>query len=383
VGDTGNVGNHEILTVRSVDISNNRLTFRSPVLKLYGASNSNATLTGQKIVVQRIPHYGNVTVSGTLTANAWDGATGGLLFIKARGTMFVTSTGVVTMFEKGYRSLGGGPQNSSVGESYPGIGARASTCTNNGGGGPGGNGSNCYYGSGGSYGTPGKQGQAASGSVVAFTYGDALLTRWFMGSAGGNYTSYPPSIAGGIVVIWADTLGVVGRIRADGGSSLDYTGGSAGGSVYLRSNTMNIGQNRVTAQGGISGIGGTTYGTGGAGRIRVDAKSLSTGNTTSPAFTLGTAASSSVRVQTSALDNVSGAITRARVASALQDTRGGTISYELSSNGGGNWKAFTPGDPLQSFDVPGSDLRLRLTLTENGSNQPLSVQGLAVEYVAP
>jgi hypothetical protein len=90
-----------------------------------------------------------------------------------------------------------------------------------------------------------------------------------------------------------------------------------------------------------------------------------------------------VKVQTLALDNVSGVITKARVVSTLQDTRGGTITYDMSSNGGGSWKAFTPGDPLQSFDVAGSDLRLRITLMENGSNQPLSVQGLSVEYLAP
>jgi hypothetical protein len=383
VGDTGNVGTYEILTIQAVDVSNNRLTFRSPILKIYGATNSNATLTGQKIVVQRIPHYRNVTVNGTLTANAWNGATGGLLFIKASGAIYVTSSGVVTMAEKGYRSHGG-IVGWSAGESYPGLGARTNVCgPNNGGGGPGGAGSNCYYSAGGSYGTPGKPGHVGV-QTVPFTYGDALLTRWFMGSAGGNYATYSPSFAGGILVLWADTLGVVGKVSADGGTSVDYSGGSSGGSVYLRANTMTIGQNRVTAQGGISGYhGNALYSSGGVGRIRIDAKGLSTGNTTSPTFTSGTAAASSVRVQTTALDNVSSVITRARVASALQDTRGGTITYELSSNGGTNWKAFTPGDPLQSFDAAGSDLRLRLTLMENGSNQPISVQGVAVEYVAP
>ncbi len=384
VGDTGNVGNYEILTIQAVDMSSSRLTFRSPILKTYGSGTGNATLTGQKIVAQRVPHYRNVTVSGTLTANAWDGTSGGLLFIKARGSVIITSSGVVTMAEKGYRSTGGLSAQWSVGESYSGIGYRGNSCspTNiNGGGGLSGGGG-CLYGSGGSYGTAGKRGQSGS-APIALTYGDGLLTQWFMGSAGGNYTSYPTTASGGIVVIWADTLAVVGRIRADGGTSANYTGGSAGGSVFLRANAMNIGQNRVTAQGGASGTDGYNFSSGGDGRIRVDAKGLATGNTTLPTYTSGTAASSSVRVQTSALDNVSGVITRARVATALQDTRGGTISYELSSNGGGSWKAFTPGDPLQSFDVTGSDLRLRITLAENGSNQPLSVQGISVEYAAP
>jgi hypothetical protein len=381
VGDTGNVGTYEILSIQSVDVSNNRLTFRSPILKIYGATNSNATLTGQKILVQRIPHYRNVTVNGTLTANAWNGTVGGLLFIKARGAMYVTSSGVVTMAERGYRSHGG-TLGWSVGESYPGLGARNNVCgPNNGGGGPSSTSGTCYYSTGGSYGTHGKAGSYGAQSIP-FTYGDALLTRWFMGSAGGNYGNNSPTFAGGILVLWADTLGVVGKVSADGGTSVDYSGGSSGGSVYLRANTMAIGQNRVTAHGGTSGYSGTgAYSSGGVGRIRIDAKSLSAGNTTLPAFTLGTAASTSVGVQTSALDNVSGTITRARVASVLQDTRGGTVKYELSSNGGTNWKVFTPSDPLQSLDTPGSDLRLRVTLTENGSNQPLSVQGVTVEAV--
>ena len=90
MGNTGNVGNYEVLTVRAVNFGTNQITFASPILKIYGATDSNATLTGQKIIVQRIPRYRNVTVSGILTANAWDGATGGLLFIKASGSLVVT-----------------------------------------------------------------------------------------------------------------------------------------------------------------------------------------------------------------------------------------------------------------------------------------------------
>ena len=185
---------------------------------------------------------------------------------------------------------------------------------------------------------------------------------------------------GGIIVLWASTLGVSGRVIADG-SAGSYSGGSAGGSVYLRANTMNVGQGRVTARGGVPNTSST--GTGGAGRIRIDSASLHAGDTTIPVFTAGVSASGTVRLQTLALDNVSGTITKARVISALQDTRGGTIVYELSSNGGTKWKAFTPGDPLQSFDEASSDLRLRITLTSDGSNRPLSVQGVSIEYLAP
>lgn len=377
VGDTGNVGTYEILTVRSVNFGTNQLIFASPVLKTYGATNSNATLNGQKIIVQRVPHYRNVTVGGTLTANAWDGTKGGILFIKVSGSLIVTSTGGVIMDQKGYRPNTSG-NIYSTGESYPGTGQQGSACpvNNNGGGGTGGDGSSCYYGFGGSYGTAG--GRSSGGGNVGFTYGDSLLNRWFMGSAGGKYGNSYNNGGGGIVALWANTLGVSGRISTDGGNA-SSGGGSAGGSIYLRANTMNIGQNRVTAKGGAASSGGA----GGNGRVRLDAASLHEGDTTTPTFTAGLGVSGATKVQTLTLDNVSGTITKARIVSTVQDTRGGTVTYEMSSNGGGSWNTFTPGDPLQSFSTAASDLRLRITLTSNGSNQPLSVQGVSLEYLAP
>ncbi|WP_157231778.1 hypothetical protein [Hyalangium minutum] len=377
VGDTGNVGTYEIFTVRSVNFGTNQLTFTSPILKTYGATNSNATLTGQKIIVQRIPHYRNVTVSGTLTASPWDGTQGGIFFIKVSGALVVLPSGQITMAGSGYRSAVN-TGTWSVGESYSGPGAQSAVCTPaNGGGSASGNGSSCYYSAGGSYGTAGTP-RGTQNVAVGFTYGDALLTKWFMGSAGGRYSSNAATTAGGIVVVWANTLGVGGRISADG-TGVDASGGGAGGSVYLRATTMNIGQDRVTAKGGLP----TSGGYGGAGRIRIDTTSLHAGDTTSPTFTPGSSNSSTVRAQTGTLDNVSGTITKARVVSTVQDTRGGSVTYELSSNGGANWKAFTPGDPLQSFDLAASDLRLRIILTSDGSNRPLSVQGVSIEYQAP
>jgi hypothetical protein len=374
VGDTGNVGNYEILTIRAVNFGTNQLTFASPVLKSYGTASNNATLTGQKIIVQRIPRYRHVTVSGVLTANPWDGSSGGILFIKASGSVVVLASGTITMAAQGYRQ---GTWGYQAGESYPGVGPTAQHCNVvNGGGGPAGDGS-CSLGIGGAYATIG--GRTAGGGV-GLTYGEPALSRWFMGSAGGCWTAGTAGPGGGIAVVWANTLGLSGRITSDGAPYTGtYSGGGAGGTLYLRANTMNIGQGRVTARGG-SGYGNAR---GGDGRIRIDALSLHAGDTTVPAFHSGTSSSGEVLVQTLALDNVPGTIARARVISALQDTRGGTIVYEMSSNGGTNWKAFTPGDPLQSFEVAASDLRLRITLRNDGSNRPLGVQGVSIEYFAP
>ena len=72
-----------------------------------------------------------------------------------------------------------------------------------------------------------------------------------------------------------------------------------------------------------------------------------------------------------------------RVVHAIEDERGGNITYELSANGGVNYNSFILGDPLQSFSTASSDLRLRTTLASDGSNQPLGIQGVVIEYLAP
>ena len=75
-------------------------------------------------MVQRIPNYTNVTVNAgiTLTASAWDGTKGGILFFRASGT--VTNNGTITMSELGYRGGQDNNNNYSVmgyhGESYAG-----------------------------------------------------------------------------------------------------------------------------------------------------------------------------------------------------------------------------------------------------------------------
>ncbi|MBI2066178.1 hypothetical protein HYT60_01585, partial [Candidatus Woesebacteria bacterium] len=53
--NSGNAGNYEFLNVQSVSV--NTITFSSNVQKIYGATTSNSTLTGQKIAVQRVPNY--------------------------------------------------------------------------------------------------------------------------------------------------------------------------------------------------------------------------------------------------------------------------------------------------------------------------------------
>jgi hypothetical protein len=76
--NNGNVGNYEFLEIQS--IASNTLTFESPIQNLYGATTSNLDLTGQNVIVQRVPQWTDVTLQsgGTLTANAWNGTSGGV-----------------------------------------------------------------------------------------------------------------------------------------------------------------------------------------------------------------------------------------------------------------------------------------------------------------
>ncbi|KKQ07715.1 MAG: hypothetical protein US20_C0032G0002, partial [Candidatus Pacebacteria bacterium GW2011_GWF1_36_5] len=89
------VGQYETHTIAS--ISTNTLNFTdSPLQNTYDG-------TTQKIMVQRVPNYTNVTVSSgaILTTGAWDGTKGGVLFFRASGA--VSNAGTITMTGLGYR----------------------------------------------------------------------------------------------------------------------------------------------------------------------------------------------------------------------------------------------------------------------------------------
>jgi hypothetical protein len=66
-----------------------------------------------KVQVLRVPHYRNVTVQtgGILTAQAWDGNTGGVVALRVSSKLAVLSNGTVSMDGKGYRGGNGGPQD--------------------------------------------------------------------------------------------------------------------------------------------------------------------------------------------------------------------------------------------------------------------------------
>ena len=85
---------------------------------------ADVVLTGQKVVVQRVPQWTNVTIQsgGTLTANDWAGSSGGIIVFRATGTVDVQTGGAISANALGYRGSAGGTTGGGTnGESYDGT----------------------------------------------------------------------------------------------------------------------------------------------------------------------------------------------------------------------------------------------------------------------
>ncbi len=285
-----NVGNYETLTISSV--STNTITFSSAKTKFYGtASNNDLNLgtatSNQRVMLQRVPNYTNVTVNSTFNASAWDGTKGGVMFFRASGTVTVNTGGSINMTGLGYR--GGQAVDGSVGNAGESYGALGTLTTNANLGGGGGTGQACCNGSGGGggYGTAG----ATKGwGLAGGTYGSTTLPTLFLGSGGGSGTVVTPGGSGaGIIYVSANTLTVAGSGSiVNGGASGSsgsngQGGGGSGGSTYIAATTATLGSSLVTASGGAGGVmGGSTAGNvGGVGRIKT--QTLTSTGTTSPA----------------------------------------------------------------------------------------------------
>jgi LruC domain-containing protein len=299
----GAVGTYEsFLTVRSV--SGSVINLWSTITQVFGAT-SNADLSGQVVVVMRVPRFDSVTVSsgGILTASPYGTAGRGGLVIFRATTVNVQSGGRIDASALGYR--GAGPasngRHGSAGESYSAplgtvIGGPA-----NGGAGGGGqsdcNVQNCTTqtfgaaGGGGGFGTAGtagaNNGSLHVGGVGGPSYGSANLARLFFGSGGGGGAggvSGPGSATeggngGGVIGIDATTLTINGGVWSQGqaGSTNDNCsfgrgsgggGGGAGGTIWLSAQSMTVGAGAISAAGaGATCLGG---GTGGGGRVRLD-----------------------------------------------------------------------------------------------------------------
>ncbi len=367
----GNVGNFELLEVARIDYGLNTLYFTTSLRRAYGVADANDDLTGQQIMLQRVPHYTEVTLAGTLTANAWDGERGGVVFLKALGQVAVNS-GSITADSLGYRA--GGRRR---GESYAGWPNDVTPSRNFGGGGVHTD-ERYSCGGGGGHATQARHTRNGDrGGEGGLAYGDEDLARWFLGSGGGggrsNYGARNGGTAGGIVVVWAGGPAVRGVVTARGAASGGcwHGGPGAGGTIFLRGRSLNVGNNRVRANG--DDYGGDNP-QASDGRIRLDFFGLA--GTTDPEHHPGFAGDTTVR--TLALDHAVVPITEATLSRVVSDERGGRLTYEITNNGV-QWFEVAPGASVDFGDAVGNDLQLRVSFT-NDNLQPLTLNGIVLTY---
>jgi hypothetical protein len=304
--------------------------------KLTNTYTSGNGAAAQAIVV---PQYDtvDVAVGTTLSAPAWNGATGGILVFEAKTA--VTVEGAISMVGGGFRGFshqatclpalacGANAINGYAGESSLGaalmstMSADGHGIANGAGGGGGTLGQDCSSGGGGGYdagSTAGGDGSIGAcvmngmhgGGQAGGTVGDPDLTkRLLFGGAGGEGGpdedgAFPGAggNGGGSILIFSPSLTVTGSINADatnggdgvvhdntcGGSGcgMGGGGGGAGGSIRVVATNAALGANLVHAVGGTGGsctcAGTNPGGTGSNGRIQV--KSSNPSGTTTPAF---------------------------------------------------------------------------------------------------
>ncbi|MBI4833329.1 MAG: hypothetical protein HY811_00715 [Planctomycetes bacterium] len=313
----GNVGLYEFLRVQSV--AGNIITFTANKINWYGdGANDTNVGTNQVVMLQRVPNYTDVTINigGSLACSAFDGTKGGILIVKATGTVTVNALNGINASDRGFRGgVGGGySSRSGGGESYNGtggaggvngdgysprsvglagqsgqgggggagaydstLGTAAAGALGSGGGAGGGSG---YYSSndiGGGGGGGGNGGTGGGGVGGGGTAGAGSGTNGGNGSAGVGTRSAGGGGGGGNDGR-ADSSGLGNRAYMGGGggaggggfegttSTAGQPGGNGGGIIFICANNINVASGAsIAANGANGGAVGTYVGGGGGG----------------------------------------------------------------------------------------------------------------------
>jgi hypothetical protein len=316
-----NTGNYEVLEISSV--SGSTVNFVSSKQKYYGTGAANdlnlgTATTNQRVMLQRIPNYTNVTVNGGVNVypSAWNGIRGGVVAFNANGTTVINGTVHANGF--GYRlGAAGAPGGKSDGgesfcsedgggdgPAYPenrvgyngncgggGGAGHKNTITYGGGvgtaslGGGGGAGGAADFnwsaagggGAGGGYGTAGSQGNGygtnpyyegypggvnSSGNGGGAVYIAGPNTNY--GGGGGGGGSYGDVALNKLYFGSGGGGGGSGEYNGNGNNTWGGPGGAGGGIVFISSNSITIGG--ATSSSGTNGsCGGSNGGCGGGG----------------------------------------------------------------------------------------------------------------------
>jgi len=317
--NNANVGNYETLKIQS--IFSNVVTFTTNKTKYYGNNTTDDTnigisTTNQRVMFQRVPNYTDVNINSgiTLTADAWNGTKGGVLYFKANGNL--TNNGTIDMGGKGYRGGGvylqgegySGVNLSGFGGGSNGVGGTGGNCASGAGGGGGGGGAN------GTNGATGQAGPGGAGGAGGASFGVSDLGKIFFGGAGGGGGhgacggGGSGGNAGGIIAITANSFVNSNVIQAKGltGTSVSGGGGGggAGGSIRVSGSIINLGTTNITATGATGspdggwdgGSAAGDGGAGGAGRIAIFYKNSISGLSAPGVYSQQIFGGSSIRV---------------------------------------------------------------------------------------
>lgn len=244
----GNAGNFEFATISS--ITGNTVTFSSNLCKSYTPSG--------KVQLVKVPVYSNATIVGTVTAQPWNGTTGGIVAIEA--TNSITFNANINVSGQGF--LGGAVftgwfgcgdpnyANQNAGKKGEGIAIPPVTLDANraplANGGGGSNSGNPGAGGGGNGGIGGRGGNEFYGSCQ-------LNASYGLGGLAPSYASFKAYLGGG-----------GGGGYKDNGLNAT-AGANGGGMVFLISPTIN-GNNFTVDARGANVIGNTdSEGAGGGG----------------------------------------------------------------------------------------------------------------------
>ncbi len=261
-------------------------------------------VSGAQVIVSS--QYSSITVDSakTLTAKAWNGTVGGVIFLESNGA--TTVTGTITATGKGFRGGNGtGGGQGYQGESTAGTGAATTSANDQGGGGGAQSGSKSGGGGGAGHSAAGTDGQTkatgGTGGTGGSSKGIATLATVFFGggggggSRGGGVTGNPGNggAGGGFIFLFTKSITVTGAITSNGADGTAGTdegsggGGGAGGSVLITTQIGTLGTALITATAGAGGAGGNSAqnggngGAGSTGRVHMNYLTSYTG-TTSP-----------------------------------------------------------------------------------------------------
>jgi hypothetical protein len=238
-----NEGNYETFEIS--EINGNNISFTTAKTKLFGDDGGDTnigttTATNQKVMLQRVPNYNNLTINGgiSVTGNSYS-PKDGVLFLRVKETLTINGniamTGVGPSGGSPKISGGGGPYvNPDGGIGHPVVGGWNTGAT------------------GGSYGALATQGSALPAPI----YGSSELTELQMGSGGGA-ASGSGGRGGGVIALFATTLHLYGQLYARGGVGGGHSsyggGGGSGGAILMHAGTLWMHSSTTSLAGGAGG----------------------------------------------------------------------------------------------------------------------------------